>query len=84
MDPLSVAASIAGLLQAAAGVSSILSKMSASKPSGFKEIQDVKTTVETLRSVLLQLQSLLLRNAKVDHKQASLILVDEVVATLTG
>lgn len=84
MDSLSIATSIAGLLKAAAGVSSIVSKIAASKKSGFKKIKDVKTTVDTLRSVLHQLQSLLLRSGTVDHRRASMILVDEVVATLTG
>ncbi|KAF4626605.1 hypothetical protein G7Y89_g11553 [Cudoniella acicularis] len=84
MDPLSVVTSIAGLLKAAAAVSSIASKISASKTSGFKEIRNVKTTVETIRSVLLQLQFLLLRSATINHERASMILVNEVVVTLTG
>lgn len=83
-DPLSVAASIAGLLTAAQLVSAGIGRVVSSKKSGLREIRDIKTTVDTLRSVLSQLQLLLLSRASIDPRRASLIMVDEVVATLTA
>ncbi|KAI6711652.1 rhoGEF domain-containing protein [Diplocarpon mali] len=83
-DPLSVAASIAGLLTAAQLVSVGISKVVSGHRSGSREIKDIKTIVDTLRKVLLQLQMLLLSRASVDPKRASLIMVDEVVTTLTA
>jgi hypothetical protein len=84
MDPLSVAASVAGLLTAAKEVSSAIDKIIKSRKKGPKEIADIKSTVDTLRSVLLQLQLLLLSRASINRERASLILVDEVVVTLTA
>jgi hypothetical protein len=84
MDPLSIATAVVGLLKTAQQVSLIIGKIASSKKHGSKEINDVKITVDTLRSVLLQLQLLLLNRAKIDHKRASMILVDEVVVTLTA
>lgn len=84
MDPLSVSASVAGLVMAAQQVSSLIWVITAGKKTGCKEIEDIKTTVDTLRSVLLQLQLLMLSRAKVDPRRGSLILVDQVVVTLTA
>jgi hypothetical protein len=84
MDPLSVATAVIGLLKTARQVSAVIAKIASSKKHGSKEINDVKITVDTLRSVLLQLQLLLLNRARVDQKRASMILVEEVVVTLTA
>jgi hypothetical protein len=84
MDPLSVSASIAGLLTAAQQVSSVVGMILASKKTGSQEIKNIKITVDTLRSVLLQLQLLLLGRASVNPQRASLILLDQVVVTLTA
>jgi hypothetical protein len=84
MDPLSVSASIAGLLTAAQQVSSLVGLILESKKTGSKEIKDIKITVDALRGVLLQLQLLLLGRASVNPQRASLILVDYVVVTLTA
>lgn len=84
MDPLSVAASIAGLLTASHQVSSAVGSIISSRRHGAKDAKKIKTTVDTLRSVLQQLQLLLLNQATIDARRASLILVDEIVATLTA
>ena len=84
MDPLSVAASVVGLLTAAKDVSSAIDKIMSSRKRGFKEIREIKSTVDTLRSVLLQLQLLLISRSNINRERASLILVDEVVVTLTA
>ncbi|KAN0104822.1 hypothetical protein V8E51_010567 [Hyaloscypha variabilis] len=75
---------VIGLLKTAHGVSSIIARLVSSKKNGSEEIRDVKTTVDTLRSVLLQLQLLLLNHGKIDERRSLMILVDEVVVTLTA
>lgn len=84
MDPLSVSASVVGLLTAAQQVSDVIGAIVSSRRKGSREIRDVKTTVDTLRSVLLQLQVLLLGQGSIDRKRASMILVNEVIATLSA
>jgi Fungal N-terminal domain of STAND proteins len=84
MDPLSVSASVAGLLTAAQQISSLVGNVVASRRNGSKEINDIKSSLRTLRSILLQLQVLLLGQATVDRKRASMILVDEIIATLAA
>jgi hypothetical protein len=84
MDPLSVAASIVGLLAAAQQISSAMGGIASAKAKGSKELSSVKITVDTLRSILLQLQLLLLDRASINPERASLILVEEVVVTLTA
>lgn len=83
MDPLSVGASVAGLLSAAGQVSNIVGKIIASKRGGSREINDIKTSVDTLHSVLVQIQLLLFDRGTLDPHRASMILVDQVKATLT-
>jgi hypothetical protein len=84
MDPLSVAASVVGLLAAAQKTSSAIRSIITIRKSGSEEIIRLKTTIDTLKSVLLQLQLLLINRATLDHSRASMILVDEVVLTLTA
>jgi hypothetical protein len=83
MEPLSISIAVIGLLKTAHEVSSTIGKIVSSK-NGCKEIRDVKSTVDMLRSVLLQLQLLLLNHAKIDDRRASMILVKEVVLTLSA
>lgn len=75
---------VIGLLKTAHEVSTTIGKIVSSKKNGCKEIRDIKSTVDTLRSVLLQLQLLLLNHAKIDDRRASMILVEEVVVTLSA
>lgn len=84
MEPLSISMAVIGLLKTAHEVSSTIGKIVSSKKNGCKEIRNVKSTVDTLRSVLLQLQLLLLNHAKIDDRRASMILVEEVVVTLSA
>ncbi|KAH7309930.1 Rho GTPase activation protein [Rhexocercosporidium sp. MPI-PUGE-AT-0058] len=84
MDPLSVTMAIVGLLTASQKISSALGNLVSKGKSAPKEIQNVKSTVDTMRSVLLQLQMLLLGRAKVDRKRTSLILVEQIVITLSA
>jgi hypothetical protein len=84
MDPLSVSASIAGLMAAAQQVSSLIGLILRSTKTGPQEVADIKLTVETLRSVFLQLRLLILDRACIDPQRTSLILLDQVVVTLTA
>ena len=84
MEPLSISMAVIGLLKTAHEVSSTIGKIVSSTKNGCKEIRDVKSTVDTLRSVLFQLQLLLLNHAKIDDRRGSMILVEEVVVTLSA
>ncbi|KAE9373078.1 hypothetical protein N431DRAFT_482208 [Stipitochalara longipes BDJ] len=84
MDPLSVSASVAGLLTAAQQIYSLVGNVVAGRRKGSKEISDIKSSLKTLQSILLQLQVLLLGQTAVDRKRASMILVDEIIATLAA
>ena len=80
MDLLSVSMAIVGLLTSAQQISSAISNMVSKSKSAPKDMQNLKSTVDTIRSVLLQLQLLLLCRAKVDRQRTSLILVDQVIS----
>ena len=84
MDPLSVVASIAGILGAAAQISTSISTLIEKSRKAPKDIRRVKDEVDTIRSVLHQLQALLLGSAKTNRARTSLILVDQVVVTLSA
>jgi hypothetical protein len=84
MDPLSVTMAIVGLLTASQQISSAIGNLVSKSKSAPKEIQDVKSTVDTIRSVLIQLQMLLLGRAQVDRQRTSLILVEQIVITLSA
>jgi len=83
-DPLSVAASIAGLLTVAGKISTVVIDLTSKSKAAPKDIENVRSSVETIRAVLLQLQLLLLGRAKVNRQRTSLILVEQVVITLSA
>jgi hypothetical protein len=76
MEPLSITMAVIGLLKTAHEVSSIIARLVSSKKNGLEEIRDIKTTVDTLQSVLLQLQLLLFNHGKIDERRSSMIFVD--------
>lgn len=84
MDTLSVVAAVAGILGAAAQLSTSLSTLITKSRKAPKDIQKVKDEVDTIRSVLHQLQAFLLGSARTNRARASLILVDQVVVTLSA
>lgn len=84
MDPLSVSMAVIGLLAAAKQISSALSTLISNSKNAPKEMQSVKSTVETIRTVLLQLQTILLGRENISRKRTSLILVEQVVITLSA
>jgi hypothetical protein len=84
MDPLSVSMAVIGLLTAAKQISSALGTLISNSKNAPKEMQSVKSTVETIRTVLLQLQTILLGRENISRKRTSLILVEQVVITLSA
>ncbi|EXJ68627.1 uncharacterized protein A1O5_08421 [Cladophialophora psammophila CBS 110553] len=84
MDPLSVAGSIVGILAAAAQVSANISTLVGRSRKAPKHIRKVKGEVDTIRSILHQPHALLLGSATTCRGRTSLILVDQVVVTLTA
>jgi hypothetical protein len=80
MDPLSVIASVVGILAVAAKVSSALMKHAGAP----KSIRDVQAEVDAMRGALGQLQAFILRKAAINRSGAALILVEQVIVTLAG
>lgn len=82
MDPLSVAASIAGLLIAGVEVSAAAERyLSAGSPS---VVQSIKSEIHDFTAVLSQIQPLLLGPTFPSTARSSMIDVDQVLITLTG
>lgn len=83
MDPLSVSASIIGILGAAAKVSSVLISFVQNTKAAPKLAQTVLSEVNGLSAILTHLQTYLLGAANPSRSRASLILVEQVIVTLT-
>ena len=83
MDPISVAASIVGLLTAAAKVSSILKSVITSVKAAPKLARNVLAEVTDISVCLDQLQSFLERAETEIESQEYLILVNQVVVLLS-
>ena len=82
MDPLSVSASIIGILGAAAKVSSVLITFVKNTKAAPKIAQTVLADVNGLSTVLSHLQTYLLGIASPTRSRAWLILVEQVLVTL--
>ena len=83
MDPISVAASIVGLLGAAAKVSSILSSVITSAKTAPRLALSASAEVTDISVCLNQLQSFLLRTQTKSQSQEDLILVNQVLVVLS-
>lgn len=80
-----MSASVAGILTAAQQVLLGIDMVLSCRKNGSKDVRAVRKTVDTLRAVLLQLQLILISRAKtLDPQRASLIMAEEVVATLSA
>ena len=82
MDPLSVSASIVGILGAAAKVSSVLITFVGNAKAAPRLAQTVLADVNGLSTVLGHLQTYLLGTTSPTRSRASLILVKQVLVTL--
>ncbi|KAI9858346.1 MAG: hypothetical protein M1824_004367 [Vezdaea acicularis] len=83
MDPLSVAASIVGLLTAAAKISSVLRALIGDARETVSAMQAMSFEVAEVHTALTQLQSFLLAPDRVPRSRACMIQLQSVVITLT-
>lgn len=84
MDPLSVAASVAGLLMAGAQISSTLQNFISAPSSAPSFAQNIRDELHDFGVVLSHLQLFLLGSVSPSHSGASVIDVDQLKITLTG
>lgn len=83
-DPLSVAAGIVGLITAAAQISQILSNVISKARHAPEECRQVRGEIDDIRNVLGQLQLFVTGANRASRTRTSLIMVDQVVATLAA
>jgi hypothetical protein len=84
MDPLSVTMAIIGLLTAADQISSTLQPLIKKAANAPREIKEMKSSVDGIRTVLSQLQLMLIGKSQVGRNRTSLILVEQIVITLSA
>ncbi|KAI0144646.1 Rho GTPase activation protein [Xylariaceae sp. FL1272] len=83
-DPLSVSASVVGLIGAGAKISQALAHVVSKARHAPKECKNLRIEVDTIQAILSQLQLFLLGNRRAPRSRTSLILVDQVIATLAA
>jgi hypothetical protein len=83
MDPLSILASVAGLLIAAGTISSTLNNIRSSAGKAEQTIDQVASEVNDLRTCLSALQDFLVGLARAPRQRMALIQLDQLVAVLT-
>ena len=84
MDPLSVSASIAGLIMAAMQVSKLLYTLAKSADGSPSSAQRVLAEVNDIRVCLEQLQSLVLGKEDRLRSRKSLVMVEQLIVVLTN
>jgi len=84
MDPLSIAAAVAGIVSGAINASTTLGNIIQKSHNAPKECKDVKREVDNIGQVLTQLQVFVLGASKASRSRTSLILVEQVVTTLSA
>jgi hypothetical protein len=75
---------IIGLLKAADQISSALQPLIKKAANAPKEIKEMKSSVDGIKTVLSQLQLMLIGKSQVDRNRTSLILVEQIVITLSA
>ena len=83
MDPISVSASIAGLLSAAVHISRIVVTFIQSAKGAPQTAQNVLSEVTDISSCLGQLKSYLLGTRVATTSRTSMLMVEQIVVTLT-
>ncbi|KAI0427155.1 Rho GTPase activation protein [Xylaria sp. FL1042] len=81
-DPLSVSASILGLITAGAKISQVLAQVVRKARRARGEFRNVQAEVASIQAILSQLQNFLLGTQRASRSRTSLIMVDQVIATL--
>ncbi|KAH7161820.1 hypothetical protein EDB81DRAFT_353461 [Dactylonectria macrodidyma] len=84
MDPLSVAASVVGLLAAGAKITSFLSNMSIYTSDAVRLVRNLLMEVNGISAAATSLQTYITGRTQVSAERASLILLEHVITTLTG
>ncbi|KAF5010818.1 hypothetical protein FDECE_3027 [Fusarium decemcellulare] len=83
-DPLSTAASVVGLLTAAAQISKILANVIDKARHAPDECSRIKSEVDDIQNVLTTLQLYIVGTRRAARSRTSLIMVEQVVATLAA
>lgn len=83
MDPLSVAASVVGLLSVAAKIFHQLRTLWTGASGAPKSAQEVLLEVSTISVCLSQMQSFLLGTAEISRSRTSILMVEQVLVCLT-
>jgi hypothetical protein len=83
-DPLSVAASVVGLLTAGAQITKVLTQVINKARDAPDNCRKMRDQVEDIRSVLNQLQMFVIGTSRASRSRTSLILVDQVIVTLAA
>jgi hypothetical protein len=83
MDPLSITASIAGLLGISGKIYSILSEFVSNVKDAPRSVQTAMFAVEEMRLALISVEKLILDVPSVPRKRKALVEVDHLVITLT-
>lgn len=83
MDPLSVTASIVGLLAAAGKVGETLTPVVSNFKDAPRAIDSVAAEVQDFRTILSSLQQFLLNLGSASPRRVALIQLDQVIVTLT-
>ncbi|KAJ3549850.1 hypothetical protein NM208_g282 [Fusarium decemcellulare] len=83
-DPLSTAASVVGLLTAAAQISKILANVIDKARHAPEECSRIKSEVDDIQNVLTTLQLYIVGTRRAARSRTSLIMVEQVVATLAA
>jgi len=84
MDPLSVSAGIVGILTAAAAITNFIGGLLNSTKGAPESIRHVLTEVTGISTCLGELQAFLLGTREVPRSRATMVMVEQVVVTLTG
>lgn len=84
LDPLSVAAGVAGVVVAAAQISSLLIKFTKSTTAAPQQAQVILTEVSDIDGILSQLQLFLLGPGSANRSRTSLLKVEKVVTIVSG
>ena len=83
-DPLSIAAGVAGILTAAAQISSLLIKFTKTAKDAPQQARVIITEVSDTSRILSHLQSFLVGSEFCDRSRTSLLKVDQVVTIVSG
>ena len=84
MEPLSITASIAGILLAAKAVSKYIGVAISKTEKAPAEIEMLQTEVDTIYAIVCKLEAILLGDTVPKTSRTSMILIDQVVVSLAA